>query len=173
MAEGHVCGRHTTHEQGGLGAYSPEHFWNLKHGNAISCILSVQICSKIYAKYTCIWNKRRKKRTKSKKILTTIHHYLLEEDSNGQRSRVWGYIPPENFWHCGAGGECLGRKHSHTTESPPRVLSATLDTWLRMEIYSTVLKSRQKPCILRVGCWLTRARFRRENNICFWLPRTR
>jgi hypothetical protein len=50
---------------GGSGAYSPENFWNLKHGNAISCILSIQICSKIYAKYTCIWNKRRKKRTES------------------------------------------------------------------------------------------------------------
>jgi hypothetical protein len=30
-------------------------------GNAISCILSIQICSKIYANYTCIWNKRREK----------------------------------------------------------------------------------------------------------------
>jgi hypothetical protein len=26
MAEGHVCGRHTTHEWGGLGAYSPRKF---------------------------------------------------------------------------------------------------------------------------------------------------
>jgi hypothetical protein len=74
-------------------------FWNLKHRNAISCILSIQICSKIYAKYTCIWNKIRKKRTKSKKILTIIHHYLLEEDSTGQRSCVWGHTPPENFWN--------------------------------------------------------------------------
>jgi hypothetical protein len=37
-----------------------ENFWNLKPGNAIFCILSMQICSKIYANYTCIWNKRRK-----------------------------------------------------------------------------------------------------------------
>ena len=43
MAEGHVCG-HT----------DAENVWNLKPGNGISCILSIQICSKIYAKYTCI-----------------------------------------------------------------------------------------------------------------------
>jgi hypothetical protein len=60
----------------------PEHFWNLKPGKAISCILSIQICSKMYANYTCycIRNKRRKKRTKSKKILTIIYHYLLDRD---------------------------------------------------------------------------------------------
>jgi hypothetical protein len=49
------------------GCTPPENYWNLKHGNAISCILSTQICSKIYANYTCIWNKRRKKCTQSKK----------------------------------------------------------------------------------------------------------
>jgi hypothetical protein len=35
MAIGHVCG----------GVYSPENVWNLKPGNDISCILSIQICS--------------------------------------------------------------------------------------------------------------------------------
>jgi hypothetical protein len=54
MAEGHVCGQYTTHEWGSLGEYSPE---NLNPGNVISCILGIQICSKIYANYTCIWNK--------------------------------------------------------------------------------------------------------------------
>jgi hypothetical protein len=58
MAEGHVCG-----------SILPRKFWNLKSGNAISCILSIQIFSKIYANYTCIWNKRRKKRTKNKIII--------------------------------------------------------------------------------------------------------
>jgi hypothetical protein len=61
MAEGHVCGQYTTHECGGLGVYSPRKFWNLKHGNAISCILRSKFCSKIYANHTCIWNKRREK----------------------------------------------------------------------------------------------------------------
>jgi hypothetical protein len=42
----------------------PENVWNLNPVNAISCILSIQICSKTYANYTCIWNKRRKKCTK-------------------------------------------------------------------------------------------------------------
>jgi hypothetical protein len=61
MAEGHVCGQYTTHEWGGgLGEYSPrksEMKIGNSPGNVISCILSIQICSKIYANYTCIWNK--------------------------------------------------------------------------------------------------------------------
>jgi hypothetical protein len=54
MAEGHVCDQYTTHEWegGGLGEYSPRKFLN--PGNVISCILSIQICSKIYANSTCI-----------------------------------------------------------------------------------------------------------------------
>jgi hypothetical protein len=31
-----------------------ENFRNLKPGNAISCILSIQICSKIYANYILV-----------------------------------------------------------------------------------------------------------------------
>jgi hypothetical protein len=38
------------------GSTPPENFWNLNPGNVISCILSIQICSKIYANSTCIWN---------------------------------------------------------------------------------------------------------------------
>jgi hypothetical protein len=54
MADGYVC----------VVILPPEKFWNLKPENAISCILSIQICSKIYANYTWrIWSKRRKKRT--------------------------------------------------------------------------------------------------------------
>jgi hypothetical protein len=81
----------------------PEKFWNLKPGNAISCILSIQICSIIYAKYTCIWNKRRKKRTKNKKYFKTItYHYLVVEKRNnlnrfcfkqGQRIKPKTYFP--------------------------------------------------------------------------------
>jgi hypothetical protein len=41
-------------------------------GNSISCILSIQIYSKIYANYTCIWNKSRKKRTKNLKIINLV-----------------------------------------------------------------------------------------------------
>ena len=41
--------------------------------------------------------KEGKNAQKVKNILTIIHHYLLEEDSNGQRSHVWGHTPPENF----------------------------------------------------------------------------
>jgi hypothetical protein len=59
--------------RGVWGHTPPENVWNLNPVNAISCILSIQICSKIYANYTCIWNKRRK---------------------NAQRSRVWGHTPP-------------------------------------------------------------------------------
>jgi hypothetical protein len=86
--------------RGVWGHTTPEHFWNLKPGNAISCIPSIQICSKIYANYTCIWNKRRKKTNKRfKTILTIIYHYLLEGDSNGQRPLVWGHTLAENFWN--------------------------------------------------------------------------
>jgi hypothetical protein len=54
VGNSHACGRHTSHES--LGHSPPENVWNLKPGNAISCILSIRICSKIYANYTCIWN---------------------------------------------------------------------------------------------------------------------
>jgi hypothetical protein len=49
----------------------------LKPENAISCILNIQICSKIYANYTCIWNKRRKKRTKNIIIISYNNLSLL------------------------------------------------------------------------------------------------
>jgi hypothetical protein len=39
----------------------------LKHGNAISCILSIQICSKIYANYTVFEIKDGKNAQKVKK----------------------------------------------------------------------------------------------------------
>jgi hypothetical protein len=56
MAEGHVCGQYTTHEWGeGCGGVLPQKiFEHLNPGNVISCILSIQICSKIYANYSCI-----------------------------------------------------------------------------------------------------------------------
>jgi hypothetical protein len=64
--------------------------WNLKPGNAISCILSIQICSKIYANYIC-----------NKKLKNINHNLspLIRGDSNGQRSRVWEHTPAENFWN--------------------------------------------------------------------------
>jgi hypothetical protein len=53
MAEGHVCGQYTTHEWGeGSGGVLPQKIFD--PGNVISCILSIQICSKIYPSYTCI-----------------------------------------------------------------------------------------------------------------------
>ena len=84
----------------GSGAYSRQNFWNLKHGNAISYILSIQICSKIYAKakYICIWNQKEGKNAqKVKKILTVIYHYLLEGDSNGRRAHVWEHTTQKIF----------------------------------------------------------------------------
>jgi hypothetical protein len=69
-----------------------ENVWNLKPGNGISCILSIQICSKIYAKYTCIWNKRRKKRTKNEKLFTIIYHYLVVEKRNNLKNLLSVYL---------------------------------------------------------------------------------
>jgi succinate dehydrogenase/fumarate reductase flavoprotein subunit len=111
MAEGHMCGRICMNRGVVWGNTPPENFWNLMPGNAISCIPSDQICSKIYANNTCIWNKRTEKTNKRfKKILTIIYHYFLEGDSNDRRPRVWpiyhawmggvwGNTPPENFWN--------------------------------------------------------------------------
>jgi hypothetical protein len=41
--------------------------------------------------------KEGKNAQKVKNIVTIIHHYLLEEDSNGQRSHVWGHTPLKLF----------------------------------------------------------------------------
>jgi hypothetical protein len=49
MAKGHVCGGILPQKM--FEIWSPE--------IAISCILNIQNCSKIYANYTCIWNKRK------------------------------------------------------------------------------------------------------------------
>jgi hypothetical protein len=53
MAEGHMCGQYTM----GGGGYSPRKFLKFESQNVISCILSIQSCSKINANYTCIWKK--------------------------------------------------------------------------------------------------------------------
>jgi hypothetical protein len=72
MAEAHVCG-----------GILPQKMYEIRMpGNAISCILSIQIWSKINANYICIWNKRRKKRTKNNKLLTIIYHYLVVKKRN-------------------------------------------------------------------------------------------
>jgi hypothetical protein len=65
----------------GVWGHTPsKHFWNPKLGDAISCILTIQICSKIYT--NCIWNKRRKSAQKINKLLTIIYHYLVVKTCN-------------------------------------------------------------------------------------------
>jgi hypothetical protein len=69
-----------------------------KHGNAISCILNIQICSKLKFMLTLLVFEIKEGKTaqnKSKKILTIIYHYLLEEDSNGH---VCGGILPQKIF---------------------------------------------------------------------------
>jgi hypothetical protein len=78
-----------THEWGVWGSTPQEKFWNLNPGNVISCILSIQICSKIYANYTCIWNKRWKNAQKVKKNINCNLSLLI---------RARGIIQ-ENFWN--------------------------------------------------------------------------
>jgi hypothetical protein len=56
------------------------------------------------------------------------------------------------------------KAQSHHGEPTPGFIR-NIRYMITLEIYSTVLKSRQRPCILRDDCGLTRARSRRENNI--------
>jgi hypothetical protein len=66
------------------------------HG--ISCIPSIQICSKIYGITILVFEiKEGKNAQKVKNILTIIYHYLLDGDSNGRSLHAWGHTPPENL----------------------------------------------------------------------------
>jgi hypothetical protein len=66
----------------GSGSILPQKIFEiLKAGNAMSCILGIQLCSKKFMLTILVFEiKEKKVRTKSKqKILTIIYHYLLEE----------------------------------------------------------------------------------------------
>jgi hypothetical protein len=68
MAEGHVRGQHN---------YSVRTY--LKPGNAVSCILSIQICSKLILTILVYEIKDGKN---AQKIINNIYHYLVLDKPN-------------------------------------------------------------------------------------------
>jgi hypothetical protein len=68
----------------------------IEERNAISCILSIQICSKIYANILVFDIKEGKNAQEVKKILTVIYHYLLEGAAMAE-GHVCGSVLPRKF----------------------------------------------------------------------------